>query len=315
MGGDNAVPVLCGPTGIGKSAVALALAALAPVEIISADSRQVYRRLDIGTAKPPAVDRARVPHHGIDVVEPVERYSAGRFARDAETWIAGVRERERLPVVVGGTGFYLRALFEGLFEQPAQPEDRRRRLRDALSGMEAAELDRWAARLDPGFAEVRNPHRAQRAIEVALLSGRPLSALQREHPPMPAARPVYFVLDMPRDLLEKRIRDRVRTMMESGLLDEVRATLAAGVPADAPGFSGVGYPEAIAHLGGATTAAQMEEAIVVATRRYAKRQATWFRHQLDGPVTTLDATRPPDVLALGVMSGYRASLPLFNGNT
>ena len=308
MDDDSTVPVLCGVTASGKTAVALALAALMPIEIISADSRQVHRGLDIGTAKPAAADRARVPHHGLDLVDPAERYSAGRFARDAAAWIAGIRQRRRLPVVVGGTGFYLRALFEGLFEQPEQPAARRDRLRQALRVMEPAELDRWAARLDPGFAEARNPQRAQRAIEVALLSGRPLSVLQREQPAEPAARAIWFVMTLPRELLEKRIRLRVRSMMESGLLGEVRAALAAGVPADAPGFSGVGYPEALAHLGGRTTPPQLEEAIVVATRRFAKRQQTWFRHQIAGPVTTLDATRPPDVLAREVMSGYRAAL-------
>ena len=300
------VPCICGPTASGKTAVALALAKLLPIDVISADSRQVYRGLDIGTAKPSRAERAEVPHRGLDVVGPAERYSAGRFARDAAEWIALARERERTPVVVGGTGLYLRALFEGLFEQPEQPADRVERLRDALGALGPEELDRWARRLDAAFTPSRNPQRAQRAIEVALLAGRPLSRLQQDLRSTPAARPVYFVLQLPREILAQRIRERVRAMIAAGLVDEVRAALASGVPREAPGFSGVGYPEALAHLAGAATLDAMEAAIVVATRQYAKRQETWFRHQLGGPVTILDATDAPDQLARAVLSGYRA---------
>jgi len=150
--GDTRAPVIVGPTAIGKTAVALALAAHLPVEVISADSRQIYRRLDVGTAKPTRRERQRVTHHGLDLVDPGERYSAGRFAREAVGWIGEVRVREHLPIVVGGTGLYIRALAEGLFVEPRLDPERRRALEHWVGGLAAPDLVRWAGRLDPGFA-------------------------------------------------------------------------------------------------------------------------------------------------------------------
>jgi tRNA dimethylallyltransferase len=168
------VPVLVGPTAVGKTAVAVALAAHWPLEVISADSRQVYRRLDIGTAKPTRKERSRVAHHGLDLIEPGERYSAGHFARDAVQWLQEIRGRGNLPVVVGGTGLYVRALSEGLFAEPPLDPAKRRSLDAWTARLEPIELLRWASRLDPGFRG-GGRQRAARAIEVALLSGRPLS--------------------------------------------------------------------------------------------------------------------------------------------
>jgi tRNA dimethylallyltransferase len=301
------IPVLVGPTGIGKTAVAAALAELAPIEIISADSRQIYRGLDIGTAKPSSAERAAAPHHGLDLLEPTERYSAGRFARDVPGWIAGIAERGRLPVVVGGTGFYLRALFDGLFAEPAMDPQRRERLRLVIAAWPAAEQARWAVRLDGGFAG-GGMQRAQRAIEVALLSGERLSVLHGAAAPPPTVAPWYALMTLPREALVERIGGRARAMLAQGLVDEVRRVLASGVPSDAPGLSGVGYAEVVAHLQGRLPAAGLEDAITVATRRYAKRQATWFRHQLKGPVLVLDAAQPPAALAEALLSGYRAHL-------
>ncbi len=302
------VPVLTGPTASGKTAVALALARLTPAEIIVADSRTVYRGLDIGTAKPTLAERGAVPHHGLDVVEPAARYSAGKFAQDARGWIDGVRARGRVPLVVGGTGFYLRALFEGLFEQPDLHETARAALHRALGGRSSAELQRWAHRLDPGFAGGGGRQRASRVIEVALLTGAPLSRLQAAAPPPePAYRPYYARIAVPRDLLDQRIRARVRAMLAQGLVDEVRCVLQAGVPAEAPGLSGVGYREVVEMLGGRLPESELEEDITVSTRRYAKRQDTWFRHQIEGPVLVLDGTRPPEALARDLLSGYRAA--------
>jgi tRNA dimethylallyltransferase len=301
------IPVLVGPTGIGKTAVASALAALAPIEIISADSRQIYRGLDIGTAKPSREERAAAPYHGLDLLEPTERYSAGRFARDVPGWIAGIADRGRLPVVVGGTGFYLRALFDGLFAEPAMDPDRRERLRPVIAALPPVEQTRWATRLDAGFAG-GGVQRAQRAIEVALLSGARLSAWQGEAAPPPTVTPWYALMTLPREALIARIGSRVHAMLSRGLVDEVSRVLASGVPAEAPGLSGVGYAEVVEHLNGRLPAGELEAAITVATRRYAKRQATWFRHQLKGPVLVLDASLPPDALAQEFVSGYRASL-------
>lgn len=299
--------VITGPTGIGKSKVAAALARLAPIEIVSADSGQVYRYLDIGTAKPGPAEREAVPHHGLDLVQPTERYSAGRFARDARGWIADIAARGRMPVVVGGTGFYLRALFEGLFAEPPLDPERRERLRSALSPLGAEGLARWAARLDPGFRG-GGAQRAARAIEVALLAGRRLSELQRTAPaPAPGVTPWYAVLRLPRPQLAERIAERTRAMLAAGLVDEVRRVLASNVPQDAPGFEALGYREVVAFMYGATDVAGLAEAIATATRHYAKRQETWLRHQLRGPVAWFDAAEEPGALARQMLARYRAA--------
>jgi tRNA dimethylallyltransferase len=301
------VPALVGPTGVGKTRLAAAMARLAPVEIVSADSRQVYRTLDIGTAKPGPDERAAAPYHGLDLVDPGERYSAGRFAQGAAGWIAGIAARGHIPLVVGGTGFYLRALFDGLFEEPPLDPARRERLRAALARHGPGELARWARRLDPGFRGGAS-QRAARAIEVALLAGTPLSTLQRgSRRTVPALRAWYAWLSVPRHVLAERIAARTRAMLAVGLVDEVRRVLAAGVPPEAPGLTGVGYREVVAHLAGRLPADELPAAIGAATRRYAKRQETWFRHQLRGPVTMLDGTRDPATLAEDLLSEYRAA--------
>jgi len=285
----------------------MALAGLAPVEIISADSRQVYRGLDIGTAKPTPAERDAAPHQGLDLIEPSERYSAGHFARAVPGWVAGAVARGRLPIVVGGTGFYLRAAFDGLFAEPTLDPLRRGQLREVIATLPAAEQARWAARLDAGFAG-GGVQRAQRAIEVALLGGASLSALHEEPGPTPALRPWYALLTLPREVLVERIRGRARAMLDRGLVDEVRRLMESGISADAPGLSGVGYPEVVESLAGRLPLAELEEPITVATRRYAKRQMTWFRHQLTGPVHVMDASQPPAALAQAILSGYRAKL-------
>lgn len=302
------MPVIAGPTASGKTAVVTALAALADIEVVSADSRQVYRGLDVGTAKPTAAERAAAPYHGLDVVGPTERYSAGRFARDAAAWIAGTRDRGRLPVVVGGTGFYLRALFEGLFEEPPLDPARRERLRARLAALPGEALARWAERLDPGYRG-GGAQRAARAVEVALLSGRPLSALQRERAPVGPAplRPWYARTAVPREALAARIAARAEAMASGGIVEETERLLGAGVPVDAPGLSGVGYPEAVAVIEGRLPRAGLAGAIAAATRRYAKRQATWFRHQLRGPVLDLDGTADPAAQARTLLAAWRAA--------
>jgi tRNA dimethylallyltransferase len=301
------VPVLVGPTGVGKTAVATAVASLLPVEIVSADSRQVYRGLEIGTAAPTAGERGAAPYHGVGFVDPRERYSAGRFARDAAGWLEGIAARGRTPLVVGGTGFYLRALFDGLFEEPDLGAERRARLGVWLRALPAEETARWARRLDAGFGG-GGRQRGARVVEVALLAGRPLSALQAAHPPAPRShRAWYAVLTLERAALRERIARRTRAMLAAGWVDEVRRVLAEGVPPTAPGLSAVGYREIVAHLEGRLAAATLEQAIVRATGRYARRQATWFRHQLGAPALRLDADGPPDALARRVLDGYRAA--------
>jgi tRNA dimethylallyltransferase len=280
-------PVIVGPTAVGKTAVAMSLGQRLPVTIISADARQVYRRLDIGTAKPAPALRAQVPHHGIDLVDPGERYSAGRFARDAAGWLTTARAGGRLPLVVGGTGFYVRALADGLFQEPPLDPARREQVREWATTLPGADLSRWAQRLDPRFSGAGR-QRAARAIEVALLTGRPLSLWQRMARVAGVMRPWYIVLTLPRELLRRRIADRVDGMLAAGL-------------------DGVGYREVVAMLTGQLYRDDLRDAIVRSSRQYAKRQETWFRNQLrcqpsavsSQPETiwALDATKEPAELA------------------
>jgi tRNA dimethylallyltransferase len=295
--------VIVGPTAVGKTAVALALAAHWPLEIVSADSRQIYRRLDVGTAKPTRKERARVAHHGLDLIDPGARYSAGHFARDADGWIADIRSRGRLPVVVGGTGLYVRALAEGLFREPALEPGRRRALDAWTARLEPLELLRWAGRLDPGFRG-GGRQRAARAIEIALLTGHALSHWQQAARARGAIDPWYIVLTAPRPVLHQRIARRAEEMVRRGLIEEVAAVLSEGHPPGAAGLDGVGIREAVDYLHGRRPRDSVAEAIAASTRQYAKRQQTWFRHQLDGAVRTLDATRAPERLAAEIAGAW-----------
>jgi len=308
-------PVIVGPTAVGKTAVAIALGQRLPVTIISADARQVYRRLDIGTAKPAAALRAQVPHQGIDLVDPGERFSAGRFARDAAGWLTAARAAGRLPVVVGGTGFYVRAIADGLFQEPPLDPARRDQVREWATTLPGTDLSRWALRLDPRFSG-GGRQRAARAIEVALLTGRPLSLWQRMARVAGVMRPWYIVLTLPRELLRRRIAERVDAMLAAGLVDEVKDELARGTAPTAAGLDGVGYREVVAMLTGQLYKDDLRDAIVRSSRQYAKRQETWFRNQLRyqpsadsqqlETLWTLDATRPPVELAEAIEARWRA---------
>lgn len=305
MAGAN-LPIIVGPTAVGKTAVALALARHWPLEVISADSRQVYRRLDIGTAKPTRRERARVPHLGLDLVEPGERYSAGRFARDAEAWSREITARGHLPVVVGGTGLYVKALADGLFLEPPLEPAQRRALQAWAADLDARELLRWADRLDPGFGG-GGRQRASRAVEVALLTGRPLTWWQVAARATSGIRPWYIYLTAPRAVLQQRIANRAEEMIRRGLVEEVASVLAEGHAAHAPGLDGIGIREAVEYLHGQRPRETVAEAIAIDTRRYAKRQETWFRHQLSGAVLMLDATRPAEKLAAEIAAAWERS--------
>lgn len=281
------VLAIVGATASGKSAVALALAEELGGEIVSCDSMQIYRGLDIGTAKPSADERARVPHHLLDLVDPDLQLSAAEWAARADAAIADVTARGRLPIVVGGTGLYFRALRWGLVAAPARDEALRARLY-AEEAAEPGALHRRLARVDPVAAARLGPRdlqRVVRALEVAAHSDRPLSALQAEHAAAAVERhPLRVaVLDPPPALLDERIAARARAMLAAGLVEETRAARARFGPA-APAFASVGYREVCQFLDGALAAAELEPAIVRATRRYARRQRTWFKKERD--VTT-----------------------------
>jgi tRNA dimethylallyltransferase len=302
--------VLAGPTASGKTALGLEIARRLPVEIISADSRQVYQGMDIGTAKVSAAEREPVPHHGLDLVRPDQRYSAGRFARDCHRWVQEIQGRGRIPLILGGTGFFLRAVLQPLFREPHLDASARVNLGRYLGALEDPELRRWLAALDPGAA-VRletggGRQRVLRALEMALLTGRPLSWWHRSRPPdQPPLDATVFVLDLARDRLYERINHRVDEMVEAGLVDEVRGLLAQGFGAGDPGMSATGYPETIAYLRQEIGLEEAMERTRHATRRYARRQLTWFRNQMPAGATWLDAAQPMTQLADQVVQRWQ----------
>lgn len=285
---DAELRILCGPTAAGKSALALSLAERGATTIISADSRQIYRRFDIGTAKPTNAERRRVPHRGIDIVDPTQRYSAASWAEDATRWIAEAMQARRVPLVVGGTGFYLRALAMPLFEEPALDADRRAALAHVLTPMSTPELRRWCEQLDPARAPLGRTQ-LLRAIEIAVLTGRSISEWHRARPRSPTVHARWLVVS-PRSAatLAHRIENRAAAMVRAGWEEEVRE-LTQTLPDDAPAWNATGYRTVRERVRGTLTRDMMLARIVVETRQYAKRQRTWFRHQLPADrVTRID---------------------------
>ena len=278
------IRVICGPTAAGKSAVAVWLAERSASTIISADSRQIYRSFDIGTAKPVDAERAAIPHRGIDVADPSQRYSAAAWAEAANGWIPEAIAEGRRPIIVGGTGLYLRALFEGLFEEPASDSTKRRELQAELATMAVPELRRWTKRLDPARAHLGRTQ-LLRAIEIALLTGHRVSDLHRERATTSRWRPRYLVVDPGLGLAE-RIASRLDDMLGHGWADEVQRLMQIVSP-DAPAWNATGYDVVRRMIRGEMTRAEAREAILIHTRQYAKRQRTWFRHQLPRDRVTL----------------------------
>ncbi|MEK7316461.1 MAG: tRNA (adenosine(37)-N6)-dimethylallyltransferase MiaA [Candidatus Eisenbacteria bacterium] len=279
---NRSVPiVLLGPTAAGKSEIALHLAPLLGGEIVGADSRQIYRGLEIGTAAPTDEDRARVPHHLASFLAPGEIYSAGRYAREARPLVESLGERGVRPIVVGGSGLYIRALFQGLFAGPERDEGLRTEFRERLEreGLEplreelrAIDAEAWA-KITPGDSV-----RVIRALEVFRLTGKPISLLRRESAvaPMPARR---YGIRWERAPLSVRIADRIQDQLRRGFLDQTRALLAQGLSATAPGLLTLGYRELAGHLDGRVTLDEAVSTIALRTRQLAKRQETWFRRE------------------------------------
>ena len=281
-----------GPTATGKSALGLALAERFNGEIIACDSTAVYRGIDIGTDKVPAAEQRGVRHHLVDVAEPTETYSAARYARDAADAVRDCDRRGRLPVLVGGTGFYYRALVRGLFPGPARDEALRARLERVASRRGVEALHRWLARVDEASGariQPRDLKRLVRALEVYLLTGRPLTAhFEATASPIANLQMLTLGVQMPREALRPRVARRVDLQFESGVVDEVRRLLAAGVATSAHAFSGLVYRQVIEMLDGRRDEAATRELIVRENMRYARRQAVWFRKEpgvrwIDGP--------------------------------
>ena len=279
-----ALPVVLGPTGSGKSELGIRIAQELGGEIVNCDSVQIYRRFQIGTAKVPESERRGIPHHLIDLVEPGELFTAGDYARAGRTVLAEISGRGRIPVVVGGTGFYLRALLEGLSPGPPRQDALRARLQ-RREQKRAGSLHRILTRLDPAAAARihRNDlNKTLRALEVRLLVGRPITKLFAEgRSPLHGFRPVKIGLSPERDLLYRKLDLRAAAMFQRGLMAEVRDLLASGVPAHAKPFESLGYQQALQAARGLITEEQAIESTQRETRRYAKRQLTWFRKEQD----------------------------------
>jgi tRNA dimethylallyltransferase len=277
------VLALVGPTASGKTALSLALARELGAEIINCDSRQVVRGMDIGTGKPGAEERTRVPHHLFDVVDPGEPFSAAEFARRARGLVGEIRSRGRLPILVGGTGLYLRAYARGLFEGPPRSVEIHGRLERIAERGGLPRLHRWLARRDPAWAARVGPNDRQRilrGLDVWLQSGRSVSEHIAVQPPEPEDGALLRIaLEVPRGELLGRISARVRAMLEAGWLDEVRALLGRPGFAASNAATALGYRSLMEHLAGKRDLASAVEEIEIETRRLAKRQMTWFRHE------------------------------------
>lgn len=276
---QGTVLALVGPTAGGKTAVAGIIARQLPCEIVSADSRQVFREMTIGTAKPGPGDMRAVPHHFVDLLPPDEDYNAGRFGTEGRAVIGEILGRGNIPLVVGGSGLYVRSLLDGLFDGPAADDAVRSMLEERLRSGGARDLLEELARVDPDAAAgmlPSNTRRIIRALEVHMLTGRPISALQGERIRIPF-RTVMTGLTWPRELLYGRINDRVISMVNEGLVGEVQSLLARGYSPGLRSLRSVGYAEVMAHLEGALSYTDMISLIQMNTRRFAKRQMTWFR--------------------------------------
>jgi len=294
------VAAILGPTTVGKSALAIAVAQRFNGEIVNCDSTAVYRGFDIGTDKVPLTEQGGIPHHLIDIVEPTNEYNAADFARDAARVIREIRGRGRLPLVVGGTGLYYRALTRGLFPGPGKQASLRARLeRIAARHGGAPFLHRMLARTDPTSAARIQPKdlkRLVRALEVFWLTGRPLTAhFAATASPIADLRVLAIALRQPAEETLRRVTRRVDQQFERGLLDEMRTLLARGVPETARPFGGLVYRQALEHLHGVRDEAATRALIAQENRRYARRQLIWFRKEpnlrwFDGP-GDLPATR------------------------
>lgn len=294
----SSVFAIVGPTAVGKSALALQLAEALNGEILNADALQVYRGFDIGTAKPTPEERRRVPHHLVDILDPSERYSAGEFSRRARSVLEEIAARGRVAILVGGSGLYLRALWSGIAPLPEANPRVRQELVDRLDREGLLALHRDLERLDPVTAKRLGPgdtQRILRALEVAIATGESLTSWIARQPFGTESMPMRKIgLTLPRTVLYDAIAVRVRRMAEAGWLNEVRALLASGVDRTAPAFQAIGYRQWLEVLEGRSTIEVASEQIVTLTRRFAKRQETWFRREAG--VEWWDARRSQECL-------------------
>ena len=283
MASSPTLVAIVGPTATGKSALGIALAHLFNGEVVACDSTAVYRGFDIGTDKVPAAEQQGIAHHLVDVVGPTEEYSAARYARDAAAVIRDISRRGRLPILVGGTGLYYRALTRGFFPGPGRDTALRARL-DRIAARRGPErLHQVLARVDPESAvriAARDQKRLVRALEVYLVTGRPLTAhFADTQSPLPEYRVVSFALQIPAEATAERVARRVDAQFAAGILDEIRTLLDAGVPPTAHPFTGLVYRQCLEHLHGVRGVGETRDLIVQENRKYSRRQLIWFRKE------------------------------------
>ncbi len=309
----NAAPsalAIVGPTASGKTGLAVAVARALDGEVISLDSRQAYRGFRVGTAAPGPDDLAAAAHHGVGFLDPSEPYGAGRFARLARGWIGEIRARRRVPILAGGTGLFLRALTDPVFAEPPIDPDRRRRLREWLDARDSDLVRHWADRLDPELAARLasvDRQRAARTIELALFTGRPLSWFidhgEPEHPPLEL---LIYAIELPSEELRSRIASRASDSLPAWM-DEVRELRNRNLGGSAA-FEALGYQHVLALEEGRREREEALERIVSDTWAYARRQRTWFRHQLPAEAVRLDGSQPTDQLARRIARDWRSAV-------
>lgn len=274
------VLILVGPTGVGKTYLSRLLATKLPLEIISADSRQIYKYLDIGTAKPPPEFRERTPHHFINFLEPDQHYSAGKFGEQARKIIQDIFDREKTPLIVGGSGLYVRAVVEGFFQEDVKDEKIRETLQQRLEREGSEALYNKLLAVDEEAARRMQPRDSQRiirALEVYLASGQRLSELQQKKLPPPVFTPLKFGIIKDRQALYNDINERVEMMFRQGLISETASVLDKGYEKNLNSLNTVGYKEVIQYLEGELSYDHCVELVKKNSRHYAKRQLTWFR--------------------------------------
>ena len=297
MPGRPLIAIL-GPTATGKSALGLALAERYHGEVINCDSTAVYRGFDIGTDKVPMAERRGIAHHLIDIADPTDEYTAAQFARDAAAAVADIHGRGKVPILVGGTGFYYRALTRGLFPGPGKDAELRGRLERVAAAKGVERLHRMLSRVDPASAariQPRDLKRLVRALEVYFLTGKPMTAHFEDtvSPLPPDVRVGAVALRMPAQWLADRLARRVDQQFEAGLIEEIRGLLAAGVPPGARPFGGLVYRQAMEYLNGVRDEAATRALIAQENRKYARRQLIWFKKEpnlvwFDGPGTNAE---------------------------
>ncbi|GAB4301764.1 MAG: tRNA (adenosine(37)-N6)-dimethylallyltransferase MiaA [Desulfuromonadia bacterium] len=283
MEGKQKIVVIVGPTASGKSSLAIRLATLLGGEVVSADSLQIYRGFDIGSAKPTPDERLGIPHHLMDIVDPDEEFSAADYVRRADEAIAGIVRRGGVPIVAGGTGLYVRTLLHGLVPSPGADPDFREEM-NRIARQEGNEaVHRLLREVDPAAAASIHPNnlvRTIRALEVWHGAGRPISSFWRDHRFVDERYDALLLgISPPQEILAQRIKDRVGMMIERGLVEEVRGLLQQGYSPDLKPFGAIGYREVISLLAGEMSLSETVDLIVRNTRRYAKRQMTWFRRE------------------------------------